>query len=165
MEEFNPVVIGQLVKQKRIEKNIGVRELARVIGVSAGYITQLEKGSYKNPSQTVLIKLFELLKFKSKYKHVFGLSEISEKEIDEKINSDEIKKIYLANITEQAETMELDDLKSLTIFLESYRDIFLKIIEIDEKAHEKNKVIYSIREFIDFVHNKNVVKRLHKLFE
>jgi len=163
--EINPIAIGQLVRQKRIERNIGVRELAREIGVSAGYITQLEKGVYKNPSQAVLIKLFELLKFENNYKHVFGLAEVSQKEIDTKINSQELKKIYVNNLLAQFETMEADDLKRLITFLENYRDIFIKISEIDEKAHEKGKVIYSIREFIDFVHNKNVVNRLNKLFE
>ncbi|WP_066385765.1 helix-turn-helix domain-containing protein [Neobacillus mesonae] len=163
--EINPVVIGQLVRQKRIERNIGARELARGIGVSAGYITQLEKGVYKKPSQTVLIRLFELLKFENKYKNIFGLSEMSEKELNAKINCEELKKMYVANLTAQAENMEADDLRKLTVFLENYRDIFIKICEIDEKTHEKGKVIHSIREFVDFTHNKNVVNRLDKLFE
>lgn len=162
---MNPVVIGKLIRQKRIEKNIGVRELAREVDVSPGYITQLEKGTYKNPSQTVLMKLFDLLKFENKYKNVFGLSELTEDQFNEKLNNEEFKKIYVNNLLTQFETMEADDLKKLILFLEQFQDIFVKLVEIDEKAHEKGKVMHSIREFVDFVHNKNVVNRLNKLFE
>jgi transcriptional regulator with XRE-family HTH domain len=163
--EMNPVVIGQLVRKKRTEKNIGVRELAREIGVSPGYISQLEKGTYKAPSQTVLKKLFDVLVFENKYKIVFGLKELSADELNERINNEELKRIYINNLLCQFETMEADDLRKLTLFLEQFQDIIVKFVEIDENAHEKGKVIHSLREYVDFVHNKNVVNRLNKIFE
>jgi transcriptional regulator with XRE-family HTH domain len=163
--EINSVVIGQLVRNKRIEKNIGLRELAREVGVSPGYITQLEKGTYKKPSQTVLMKVFEILNFEKKYRTIFGLSNLTEKEIKEKVNNDELKNLHVSNLINQFETMEADELRKLILFLDQFRDIFTKIIEIEEKAHEKGKVIHSIREFLDFVHNKNVINRLNNLFE
>ncbi|KAF0817745.1 MULTISPECIES: helix-turn-helix domain-containing protein [unclassified Cytobacillus] len=163
--DINPVIIGQLVRQRRTEKNIGVRELAREIGVSPGYISQLEKGTYKVPSSTVLEKLFRILMFENKYKAIFGLKELTAEELNEKINNEELKKMYINNLLKQFEAMESEDLRKLTLVLEQFQDIVVKLVEIDEKAHDKNKVIHAIREYVDFVHNKNVVNRLNKLFE
>ncbi|MFD5854222.1 hypothetical protein ACFWGC_29360 [Cytobacillus pseudoceanisediminis] len=73
--------------------------------------------------------------------------------------------MYINNLLKQFEAMESEDLRKLTLVLEQFQDIVVKLVEIDEKAHDKNKVIHAIREYVDFVHNKNVVNRLNKLFE
>lgn len=163
--ERNPIVIGQLVRNKRLEKKIGVREFSRVIGVSPGYVSQLEKGTYKNPSDEVLINIFNVLGFEEKYRTIFGLSEMTEQELDAQIKNKELKKILLQNLMSQFENLELDQIELYIEFMLEYRDIAVKIVEIEKKAEDKAKLIHSIREYVDFIHNKHVVNRVKNLFE
>lgn len=49
--------LGEFIKQKRTEKNISSRELARRSGVSQPYISQLENNKVINPTNDILRKL------------------------------------------------------------------------------------------------------------
>lgn len=51
------MTIGNLIKEKRLEKNISSRELARRSGVSQPYLSQLETGRNDNPSINAINKL------------------------------------------------------------------------------------------------------------
>jgi transcriptional regulator with XRE-family HTH domain len=42
-------MFGHYVQSLRIEKNIGSRELSKMLGKSSAYISQLEQGRNKNP--------------------------------------------------------------------------------------------------------------------
>ncbi|NMB07125.1 MAG: helix-turn-helix transcriptional regulator [Tissierellia bacterium] len=54
-------MLGKNLKLIRESKKIGVNELARLSGVSAGYISALERDEKKNPSLTTLGKLADAL--------------------------------------------------------------------------------------------------------
>lgn len=49
--------LGEFIKQKRTEKNISTRELARRSGVSQPYISQLENNKDISPTNDMLKKL------------------------------------------------------------------------------------------------------------
>ena len=53
---------GAYIREKRILKNIGQRELAQKIGIAASYLNDIEKNKRKAPKQIVLKKISKLLK-------------------------------------------------------------------------------------------------------
>lgn len=48
---------GEAIKQARIEKKLSLRELARRIGISHPYLSQLENNHNNNPSLEIIVKL------------------------------------------------------------------------------------------------------------
>ena len=58
----NNLSFGAYIRQIRILKNIGQRELAQKIGIAASYLNDIEKNKRKAPKQIVLIKISKLLK-------------------------------------------------------------------------------------------------------
>lgn len=49
------------LKKIRKSKNLTIKELAEISGVSTGYICHLERGTRKNPSRTVMEKIADAL--------------------------------------------------------------------------------------------------------
>lgn len=45
---------GSLLRKKREEKNLSIRQLAKITGVSPAYISQLENNYRNNPTPRVL---------------------------------------------------------------------------------------------------------------
>jgi transcriptional regulator with XRE-family HTH domain len=51
---------GTILKDLRMKKNLSMQRAAEVVGCSASYINNLEKGYKKNPGYLILVKLAEL---------------------------------------------------------------------------------------------------------
>ena len=49
------------LKKYRKQKNMTIRELSEISGVSMGYICHLERGTRKNPSKEVMKKIADAL--------------------------------------------------------------------------------------------------------
>jgi transcriptional regulator with XRE-family HTH domain len=58
---FLEIKVGEIIKAKRIEKGYGLVEFAKIAGVSAGYLSQLENGHKTNPNLEVLTKISKVL--------------------------------------------------------------------------------------------------------
>ena len=54
-------LIGENIKKIRLSKKISGRALANKVGISPGYLVDIEKGNRKNPSQEILEKLAKAL--------------------------------------------------------------------------------------------------------
>lgn len=54
-------MLGKNIRRFRENKNIGVNELGRIVGVSPSYISAIEKGKKTNPSRETLDKIAEAL--------------------------------------------------------------------------------------------------------
>ncbi len=62
MENF-----GKKIKQLREFKNYGLRELAKIVGISPGYLSQLENGvAHGLPSEDTISKLAKALSYDKK---------------------------------------------------------------------------------------------------
>lgn len=49
------------IKEYREEKGMSAKELAKLVGISTGYLCHLEKGTRNNPSMEIMKKIsFEL---------------------------------------------------------------------------------------------------------
>jgi len=63
--------LGQRIRQARLSRGVTGAQLAEHIGVSANYISELERGIKKNPSMQVVAGLSDVLRFPVDY--FFGL--------------------------------------------------------------------------------------------
>ena len=52
---------GEIIKVKREEKNISLVGFAREVGISPGYLSQLENGRKANPNLGVMLKIAQAL--------------------------------------------------------------------------------------------------------
>lgn len=55
------VVLVLRIKELRISKKLSITRLAKLSGVSRGYLTELEQIKYDNPSLTVICALCKVL--------------------------------------------------------------------------------------------------------
>ncbi len=54
-------MIGETIRELREQKGIGLNKLARMVGISGPYLSQIESGVRKNPSYDVLNKIADAL--------------------------------------------------------------------------------------------------------
>ncbi len=91
-------MIGSNIKRLREDKKLGLNETARRAGISAGYLSSLERGEKKNPSLDLLKKIAEVLGVSIK-------DLLPEKQLDNVLNNlAEAQKIL-----ESADEFKLDD--------------------------------------------------------
>ena len=55
------IKVGEVIKAKREEKNISLVNFAKVIGISPGYLSQLENGRKANPKLEIILKIIREL--------------------------------------------------------------------------------------------------------
>ena len=53
--------VGEIIRAKREEKNLSLVDFAKEVGISAGYLSQLENGKKANPKLEVLLKIIKFL--------------------------------------------------------------------------------------------------------
>ena len=58
---------GTFVREKRLDKNIGLNNFAKMVGVSAPFISKMEAGDWNAPSETTIIKIAEILEMDKDY--------------------------------------------------------------------------------------------------
>lgn len=52
--------VGELLRLKRLEKSQTLEDIAKLVGVSTNYISELEKGKKANPSDEIIVKLAQI---------------------------------------------------------------------------------------------------------
>lgn len=55
------IKLGEVIKAKREEKKISLVNFAKEVGISPGYLSQLENGKKENPKLEVILKISEQL--------------------------------------------------------------------------------------------------------
>ncbi len=53
--------VGEIIRAKREEKNLSLVDFAKEVGISAGYLSQLENGRKVNPKLEVVLKIIKFL--------------------------------------------------------------------------------------------------------
>ena len=53
--------VGELIKAKREEKKYSLADFAEIIGITPGYLSQIENGHKKNPKLEILLKIVKEL--------------------------------------------------------------------------------------------------------
>jgi HTH-type transcriptional regulator, competence development regulator len=52
---------GALVRRERVAKEIGLREMAKMIGVSPTYLSKIERGDFDPPAEDKVRKIAEII--------------------------------------------------------------------------------------------------------
>ena len=60
-------IFGETVRNKRLDKNIGLNNFAKMVGVSAPFISKMEVGDWNAPSEATIIKIAEILEMDKDY--------------------------------------------------------------------------------------------------
>ncbi|NRD76200.1 helix-turn-helix transcriptional regulator [Bacillus sp. BRMEA1] len=150
---------GGWLKQKRKEKNLSGRKLAEKIEMSPSYIAQLEVGHIKQPSVSVGRKIMDILDIENPEEVLirFGILEKKDRlrylfEMDEVIE----KENMIQSIKSDLDHMDLEQLNSLYISMNKYRDILMNIgvLEKSNQNSNKNNPVNAIREFVEFLITK-----------
>lgn len=55
------IKVGEIIRAKRLERNMTLTALAGVVGVSAGYLSQIENGRKQNPKLEIVLRLIHHL--------------------------------------------------------------------------------------------------------
>ncbi len=55
------IKVGEIVRAKREEQKISLGEFAKELGISSGYLSQIENGRKTNPSSEIIYKIADLL--------------------------------------------------------------------------------------------------------
>lgn len=61
MSRTKQETFGELIRRVRVEKDFGLREFAKLIGVSPTYLSQVERGELGPPAEERVIRTAELL--------------------------------------------------------------------------------------------------------
>lgn len=92
-------LFGTLLKEKREQKNISLRELAKAVKITPTYLLYIEEGSKPPPSDKVLLKLANVLMLDSESKAIFFDIALKAKQLknDELINLPADIALYLSD--------------------------------------------------------------------
>ena len=61
-QKIKPIIrFGAFMRQKREEKEIGLREMAKIIGVSPTYVSKVERDEFPPPAEDKVRKIAEIL--------------------------------------------------------------------------------------------------------
>lgn len=58
------ILFGQFISEKRIQNSMTKQELARQIGISTAYLSQIESGVRSNPKEYIILRLINCLHLK-----------------------------------------------------------------------------------------------------
>jgi len=58
---------GTFVREGRLQKNIGLNNFAKMVGVSAPFLSKMEVGNWNAPSEATIIKIAEILEMDKDY--------------------------------------------------------------------------------------------------
>jgi transcriptional regulator with XRE-family HTH domain len=55
------IKVGEIIKAKREEKNLSLVDFARTVGISPGYLSQIENGYKSNPKLEIVLRIVKEL--------------------------------------------------------------------------------------------------------
>ncbi|NMA66726.1 MAG: helix-turn-helix transcriptional regulator [Clostridiaceae bacterium] len=55
------IKVGEIIKAKREEKGYSLVEFAKMVNISAGYLSQIENGKKNNPNLDIILKIIDEL--------------------------------------------------------------------------------------------------------
>lgn len=127
--------LGTFLRNKREEKNLSVRQLAKFTGVSPAYISQLENNYRKNPTPRVLRSLCEGLgiEYEQFLNEINHLSSLDVKE----------GQLYYDDCTEKIAVHETEQADLYDLF-EGRKKIFYKGNVLSDEDREKVKTILQL---------------------
>ena len=104
------VALGYYIKNKRLQKNIGLREMAELLQISPAYLSNLESGKHSMTNPLLLKKISKVLNIDHlKLFKIIGYTDKDMSDLKKEIMSElikEISDIELGKIIEELMKME-----------------------------------------------------------
>ena len=102
--------LGYYIKNKRLQKNIGLREMAEMLKISPAYLSNLESGKHNMTNPLLLKKIAKILKIDHlKLFKIIGYTDKDMSDLKKEIMSElieEISDIEIGKIIEELMKME-----------------------------------------------------------
>jgi transcriptional regulator with XRE-family HTH domain len=131
------MIIGKIIKQERLKKGYSSRELSEMIGASPTFVSQVERGLIKVPSQAYATKLAQVLGIESE--------RIMNENEARPYHDVFTKSVVLEDIKEALDHMEKEDIKIVYHLFFNHRDALLTLGKLP-----KNQVLH-IKKYMDFL--------------
>ncbi|WP_180955285.1 helix-turn-helix domain-containing protein [Peribacillus deserti] len=167
---YSPNEFGLWLKEERLKRGISTRTLGTTIGKSASYVSQLETGYIKAPSEEAAVLLLDEMGIKEK-QNVLQHFEIIPSNKDFFSN----KPLYQREAIKRKRTQLLDSIEKLpetqielihTLYF-NHRDLLQALYEISNFGAEKGSKIpiTVIKEFVDVMLLKYQLEQQKQLEE
>lgn len=137
--DFKVENIGTYLKEKRKEENLTLNEVAKVLNLSAGYISRIERGT-SNPSKEVLVNLCDIYKIPVN-ELIDNNGEITLENI--KVGTDILTLVSSSNITYKGESIGVQDRMNIGLIIKTLLDM----TELEDKNNFVN-IINNVNEII-----------------
>lgn len=82
-EKHSRAIFSETVRNKRLEKNISLNKFAKMVGVSAPFISKMEVGDWNAPKEENIIKMADILEI-NKY-DLLGMAKKVSSDVQERI--------------------------------------------------------------------------------
>ena len=116
------IVLGEYIRSKRVEKGIGLREMAEHLSISPAYITNLESGKHPMVNPLLLKKISRKLNIDHlKLFKIIGYTDKDTEELKREITSellDEIDDVEIGKILGRLMEMSQDELDLVKQYIE-----------------------------------------------
>lgn len=159
-------MFGELIKYKRIQKELSINALAKKLDISPSYLMRLEKGENKNPSIAIVIAICDELQIN--YNEMLKCFSNDEYKYDNNISNNGLN-LRINNIINKINEKRACNLKDIINILEEVDNLVdikpnIYIIAADEITHVVNIKLYEedkipmLREGFEKLGYKNIYK-------
>ena len=116
------IVLGEYIRSKRVEKGIGLREMAEHLSISPAYLSNLESGKHPMVNPLLLKKISKKLNIDHlKLFKMIGYTDKDTEELKKEITSellDEIDDVEIGKILGKLMEMSPDELQLVKQYIE-----------------------------------------------
>ena len=116
------IVLGEYIRSKRVEKGIGLREMAEHLSISPAYLSNLESGKHPMINPLLLKKISRKLNIDHlKLFKMIGYTDKDTEELKKEITSellDEIDDVEIGKILGKLMEMSADELQLVKQYIE-----------------------------------------------
>ncbi|MCP1226136.1 helix-turn-helix domain-containing protein [Sebaldella sp. S0638] len=116
------IVLGEYIRSKRVEKGIGLREMAEHLSISPAYLSNLESGKHPMVNPLLLKKISRKLNIDHlKLFKIIGYTDKDTEELKKEITSellDEIDDVEIGKILGRLMEMSQDELELVKQYIE-----------------------------------------------
>lgn len=109
------IALGEYIRSQRIKKNIGLREMAKMLDISGPYLSNLESGKHAMANPLLLKRIAEILEID--HLKLYKMIGYTNKDLDDILDLN-IKKPKINNILGALEKFDEDEFELIERYIE-----------------------------------------------
>jgi transcriptional regulator with XRE-family HTH domain len=128
--------LGLFIKNERLKRDVSLRKLSRDTNITPSYISHLENGNIKTPSEDHVIKIFKALDIEPNFLVYYGYAEgdldpdFIKKQINRKSEKGELQKLIRKEIND----MDREQLEATLMLITKHKDLMLNVYKMDIRS-------------------------------